>query len=146
MARDAARAYAYYLRAAEQGHERAMNLAGRCCEEGWGTVRDAHAAAAWYRRSAQAGYFRGQYNWASTLLGQGRAAEAAEWFERAAAGGPAAMRQAVMETLDRVTRAWTGSSAGTGSGAGSGRSAGIGSGAHEALRDLTARLRAQPVG
>lgn len=132
--RDAARAYAYYLRAAEQGHERAMNLAGRCCEEGWGTARDPHAAAAWYRRSAQAGYFRGQYNWASTLLGQGRAAEAAEWFERAAAGGPAAMRQAVMETLDRVTRAWTGSSAGTGSGA------------HEALLDLTARLRAQPAG
>ena len=45
VARDFARAYAYYLRAAEQLHERAMNLVGRCCEEGWGTPRDLEAAA-----------------------------------------------------------------------------------------------------
>ena len=68
VARDRALAYLYYLKAAEQRHERAMNLVGRCCEEGWGTPRDADAAADWYRRSAEAGYFRGQYNWASLLL------------------------------------------------------------------------------
>jgi tetratricopeptide (TPR) repeat protein len=101
MPRDAVRAYAYYLRAAEQRHERAMNLAGRCCEEGWGRARDLDAAAGWYQRSAEAGYFRGQYNWASMLLNTGRAAEAAVWFERAVAGGPETMRRAEEKSADR---------------------------------------------
>lgn len=35
VAREWPRAHAYYLKAAAQGHERAMNLLGRCCEEGW---------------------------------------------------------------------------------------------------------------
>jgi TPR repeat protein len=64
-----------------------MNLVGRCCEQGWGTARDPAAAAGWYQRSAEAGYFRGQYNWATLLLGQRRFDEAAQWFERAANGG-----------------------------------------------------------
>jgi uncharacterized protein len=92
-------AYRYYLRAAEQQHERAMNLAGRCCEEGWGTWRDLGAAAAWYRRSAEAGYFRGQYNWATLLLRSGHVDEAVEWFERAAMGGNAGVRGAVMHVV-----------------------------------------------
>jgi uncharacterized protein len=100
--RDATLAYLYYLKAAEQQHERAMNLAGRCCEEGWGTPRDLDAAADWYRRSAEAGYFRGQYNWASILLKAGRFEESARWFERAAIGGTAAMRRAVMELITRA--------------------------------------------
>lgn len=110
-------AYLCYRRAAEQQHERAMNLVGRCCEEGWGTPRDPHAAAAWYRRSAEAGYFRGQFNWASVLLHAGRAEEAAHWFERAASGS-AGVRQAV---LNLAAAAATGG----------------------ALRDLVTRLRAQ---
>jgi hypothetical protein len=97
VARDWSRAYSYYLRAAEQQHERAMNLLGRCCEEGWGRSRDPVAAAAWYRRSAEGGYFRGQYNWGSTLLEAGRCDEAALWFERASLSGTPAVRQAVME-------------------------------------------------
>jgi hypothetical protein len=60
------------------------------------------AAADWYRRSAEAGYFRGQYNWASILLKAGRCDEAARWFERAALGGTAAMRRAVMELIARA--------------------------------------------
>jgi uncharacterized protein len=134
--RDAVRAYAYYLRAAEQRHERAMNLAGRCCEEGWGRPRDLDAAAVWYERSAEAGYFRGQYNWASMLLNRGRAAEAAAWFERAVAGGPPAMRRAVMDTLVRA-----GAEDDAEVGAASAEHA-----ANQALRDLSARLRAQSAG
>ena len=72
-----------------------MNLVARCCEEGWGTARDLDAAALWYRRSAEGGYFRGQYNWATLLLRRGYAAEAAYWFERAATGGSAGVREAV---------------------------------------------------
>ena len=102
MKRDANQAYLYYLKAAEQHHERAMSLVGRCCEEGWGTARNLDAAADWYRRSAEAGYFRGQYNWASILLKAGRFEESARWFERAAIGGTAAMRRAVMELITRA--------------------------------------------
>ena len=79
-----------------------MSLVGRCCEEGWGTPRDLDAAADWYRRSAEAGYFRGQYNWASLLLKAGRFDEAATWFERAAVGGTAAVRRAVVELIARA--------------------------------------------
>lgn len=101
FARNRTRAYVYYLKAAEQRHERAMNLVGRCCEEGWGTPRSLGTAADWYRRSAEAGYFRGQYNWASLLLRVGRFEESAVWFERAAIGGTAAMRRAVTELIVR---------------------------------------------
>jgi hypothetical protein len=100
--RDRTLAYLYYLKAAEQQHERAMSLVGRCCEEGWGTPRDLDAAADWYRRSAEAGYFRGQYNWASILLRAGRLEESAKWFECAAIGGTAAVRRAVMELIARA--------------------------------------------
>jgi uncharacterized protein len=121
VAQDFQQAFAYYLRAAEQGQERAMNLVGRCCEEGWGTARDPVLAATWYRRSAERGYFRGQYNWASVLLKEGHLAEAALWFERAAAGGSAAIRRAII-TL------------------------GVSAGASGALKDLAQRLQAMPGG
>jgi TPR repeat protein len=100
--RDRTLAYLYYLKAAEQQHERAMNLVGRCCEEGWGRARDLDAAADWYRRSAEAGYFRGQYNWASLLLKAGRFEESAGWFEGAVAAGTAAMRRAVADLIARA--------------------------------------------
>ena len=105
------------LKAAEQQHQRGDELVGRCCEEGWGTPHDVGAAANWYRRSAEAGYFRGQYNWASLLLKAGRFEESAAWFERAAAGGTAAMRRAVAELIARA-------------------------GAPRALQNLAARLKA----
>jgi hypothetical protein len=117
VARDWRQAYAYYMKAAAQGHERAMNLLGRCCEEGWGTPRSASAAADWYRRSAEGGYFRGQYNWASMLLIEGRCEEAALWLARAAAGGTAAVRLAVLSLISRDA-------------------------APAALKDLAARLKA----
>ena len=101
--RDAPKAYRYYLCAAAQSHARAMNLAGRCAEEGWGTRKDFVTAAGWYRRSAEAGYFRGQYNWASILLSGHRAEEAAFWFERAATCGTPAVRAAVLRIATSQT-------------------------------------------
>ena len=100
--REVNQAYTSYRRAADQRHERAMNLVGRCCEEGWGTARDPAAAAMWYQRSAEAGYFRGQYNWASVLLAQRRFDAAAVWFERAVEGGTHAVRMAVIATIERA--------------------------------------------
>jgi uncharacterized protein len=101
---DLFKAYSCYLASAEQGHPRAMNLLGRCAEEGWGTSRNLAAAAGWYQRSAEGGYFRGQYNWASWLLRRGREDEAANWFERAALGGTAAVREAVVTLISSCSR------------------------------------------
>jgi TPR repeat protein len=102
VGRDAEIAYRYYSRAAAQNHPRAMNLVGRCCEEGWGAPKDFEAAADWYRRSAEAGYFRGQYNWASILLKCERTEEAALWLERAAASGTPGVREAVNRIAESV--------------------------------------------
>jgi TPR repeat protein len=99
---DAEIAYRHYLSAAIQNHPRAMNLVGRCCEEGWGTAKDFKAAADWYRRSAEAGYFRGQYNWASILLKCERTEEAALWLERAAASATPGVREAIHRIAQSV--------------------------------------------
>ncbi len=80
-----------------------MNLAGRCCEQGWGTPRDPGAAAAWYRRSAEGGYFGGSSSWATILLNAGELEAAAIWFQRAADGGSPAVRDAVIDILSRTT-------------------------------------------
>jgi TPR repeat protein len=96
VSRDLCRAFGWYELAARQDHARAMNLLARCHEESWGTPRNTVAAAHWYRRSAERGYFRGQYNWATVLLRAGRVEEAAAWFERAATGGTARVRGAIV--------------------------------------------------
>jgi uncharacterized protein len=136
VAQDFQVAFACYRRAADQQHERAMNLLGRCCEEGWGTPRDPAAAAGWYRRSAEGGYFRGQFNWATLLLRAGRADEAAIWFERAATGGLAGVRQAVVDTLNRAIATTVNET----------EAARASAGTCSALRDLAVRLRTQTAG
>ena len=79
-----------------------MNLLGRCHEEGWGCPKDADQARHWYRRSAEAGYFRAQFNHALALLQTLDYAGAAQWLKRAAQGGDAAMRRAIMSLLRDV--------------------------------------------
>ncbi len=103
VALDRPQALYWYLRAARQGHARAMNLIGRCLEEGWGCRRSLVEARYWYRRSAECGYFRGQFNHASALAEQGCGARAAEWFWKAAIGGTAEIRGALLATLARAT-------------------------------------------
>jgi TPR repeat protein len=76
-----------------------MNLVGRCFEQGWGAAADRAEARHWYRRSAEAGYFRGQYNYASALTADGRPWEATAWFEAALAGAPAASRAVMAQAL-----------------------------------------------
>jgi TPR repeat protein len=80
-------AFAWYRRAAD--------LVGRCLEQGWGTAKDPAAARPWYRASAEGGYFRGQYNWATVLVAEGKTSEAALWFARAAQGGPPEIQRAI---------------------------------------------------
>jgi TPR repeat protein len=100
---DRAAAFHWYFCAAAQGHARAMNLVARCCEEGWGTPRDRQAARTWYRRSARGGYFRGAFNYATILLGEGCIVGARHWLRRAfSAATPEAiraMRRGIAQTL-----------------------------------------------
>ena len=96
---DRAQALQWYLRAAHQGHGRAMNLAARCFEEGWGCAKAPAEAAEWYRRSAETGYFRAQFNYAVLLAELGEAGAAAEWFSRALAAGNPAIQQAILQVL-----------------------------------------------
>lgn len=97
--RDLDEAFAWYSRSAEQRHSRAMSLVGRCYEEGWGVARDAGLAHTWYRKSAEGGYFRGAFNYASMLVGEGCIAGAAYWFEKALALAPEPTRSNMVGML-----------------------------------------------
>jgi hypothetical protein len=99
VARDPGAAFGWYRRAAAQGHVRAMNLVARCFEEGWGAPRDPAAARAWYRRSAQGGYFRGAYNYASILAGEGCITGALHWFREALDAAPEPTRSHIAAAL-----------------------------------------------
>ncbi|MGA7673564.1 MAG: tetratricopeptide repeat protein [Rhizomicrobium sp.] len=101
ITRDRDAAFVWYMRAAEQGHARAMNLVARCYEEGWGADRNLPAARRWYRKSAEGGYFRGAYNYASILVGEGCIDGAAIWFERALAAAPEPTHGNILRMLAR---------------------------------------------
>ncbi|MBC8056937.1 MAG: sel1 repeat family protein, partial [Rhizobiales bacterium] len=77
--RDPVAALHWFLRAAHLGHAMAMNMAGRCHEQGWGTPVDAGKAAHWYRQSAALGLPQAQYNLANMLAaGSGVARDTAQ--------------------------------------------------------------------
>ena len=49
-------AFAWYLKAAQQGDDSAMFVVGSRYEQGKGTERDVEAAREWYSRAARDGY------------------------------------------------------------------------------------------
>jgi uncharacterized protein len=83
----------WFMRAAAQGLAEALNMVGRCLENGWGGDADLASAAEWYRRAAEAGSAWGAYNHANLLFdGRGVAqdrAAACEGYRRASAQGHA---------------------------------------------------------
>jgi TPR repeat protein len=92
----------WFRRAAEQLDPDAMNMLGRCCEEGWGCTKDIKAAADWYHCSARAGDLCGQTNYALVRLRSGAIVEAAQWFAKAAAAGTPEVRRAIACMLARA--------------------------------------------
>jgi uncharacterized protein len=86
--RDAALALTWFNRAAEQRNPDAMNMVGRCHENGWGTPLDLELAAHWYECSAKRRHDWGQYNFANMLFdGRGVAVDqpqAVRWYRLAA--------------------------------------------------------------
>ncbi|MBO9714551.1 tetratricopeptide repeat protein [Sphingomonas sp.] len=85
--------FAWFNRAAAQGHLMALNMVGRCYDLGWGVSVDKVRAAECFRVAAERGLDWGMYNYAAALaLGAGLARDrkaALAWFRKAAARGHA---------------------------------------------------------
>jgi TPR repeat protein len=91
--RHAQEAVYWFQQAAHQDAPAAMNMLGRCYENGWGASVDYALAAVWYRRAAAYGSDWGLYNYAH-VLANGRGvpkdrAQAFVYFGLAAAAGHA---------------------------------------------------------
>jgi TPR repeat protein len=88
-----AEAFAWFNKAAAQGHLMALNMVGRCYDLGWGVAADKGRATECFRVAAERGLDWAMYNYATALaLGEGVAEDrpaALAWFEQAAALGNA---------------------------------------------------------
>jgi TPR repeat protein len=77
----------WFERAARGGSVMAMNMVGRCLDQGWGVVASPQLAAPWFRKAAEKGLDWGMYNLATLLaLGSGvpeDKVEALAWLRRA---------------------------------------------------------------
>jgi TPR repeat protein len=79
----------WFERAAKGGNLMAVNMVGRCHDQGWGTPHSAALAEQWFRKAAERGLDWGMYNLATLLtLGEGGVTkdrlQALVWFRRAA--------------------------------------------------------------
>ncbi|SEC30567.1 tetratricopeptide repeat protein [Terriglobus roseus] len=84
----------WFERAAKSGNLMAVNMVGRCHDQGWGTPPSAALAEQWFRKAAERGLDWGMYNLATLLtLGEGGVRkdrlQALVWFRRAAELGHA---------------------------------------------------------
>jgi hypothetical protein len=79
---DHATALDWFRQAAALGHAKSMNMVGSFHEDGWVVDRDLAAAARHYRRAAEGGDFRGQFNTARLLVGEGRIDAALPWLTK----------------------------------------------------------------
>ena len=66
-ARDAARAFYWYMQAAKQEQPRAQFNVADMLYHGSGTKQDRHAAMTWYEKSANNGFAEAQYRWGMEL-------------------------------------------------------------------------------
>lgn len=92
VAQDVPAGFAWFNRAAAQGHLMGLNMVGRCYDLGWGVAVDKARAAECYRVAAERGLDWAMYNYATLLaLGHGVAEDkvaALAWFRKAARLGP----------------------------------------------------------
>lgn len=87
--RNAAMALHWFERAARGGNLIAVNMVGRCLDQGWGVVPSQRLAEMWFRKAAERGLDWGMYNLGTLLtLGQGGVHQdkqsAYYWFRKAA--------------------------------------------------------------
>jgi TPR repeat protein len=84
----------WFERAAKGGNLMAVNMVGRCFDQGWGVARSAVLAELWFRKAAERGLDWGMYNLATLLaLGEGGVPqdrmESLHWLRQAAEQGHA---------------------------------------------------------
>jgi TPR repeat protein len=65
--RDAEQAVRWFLKAASQQNPLAINMVGRCHENGWGVAEDQTRATGLYRQAADLGLATAMYNYANQL-------------------------------------------------------------------------------
>jgi len=99
VAEDKAAALAWFEKAAALGNVKAVNHVGSFHEDGWVVPRDMARAAECYAKAAEGGDFRGAFNHARMLLGDGCVGEAREWLGKALATGTPAFREKVSAWL-----------------------------------------------
>jgi len=68
LERDPVKVFRWFMRAAARGNAEALNMVGRCHQNGWGIAVDFASAAAAYRRSTDAAHDWGQYNLGNLLF------------------------------------------------------------------------------
>jgi TPR repeat protein len=78
----------WFERAAGSGNVMAMNMVGRCFDQGWGVAPSKRLAETWFRKAAEQGLDWGMYNLATLLaLGEGGVPQdrtaAYLWFRKA---------------------------------------------------------------
>jgi len=86
---DPTEALTLLARSARHGNAKAMNMLGRCCEEGWRGPPKLAAARRWYLRAARGGCFRGAFHTARHLIVEGHIDKAIAWLRRSIAAAPA---------------------------------------------------------
>ncbi len=79
----------WFERAAKSGNVMAINMVGRCLDQGWGVTPSQALAEKWFRKAAERGLDWGMYNLATLLtLGEGGVSqdkpEAFFWLRKAA--------------------------------------------------------------
>ncbi len=79
----------WFERAAQGGNLMAVNMVGRCFDQGWGVAPSQYMAEMWFRKAAERGLDWGMYNLATLLtLGEDGIREdklaALYWFRKAA--------------------------------------------------------------
>lgn len=99
VAEDKPAALGWFEKAAALGNVKAVNHVGSFHEDGWVVPRDMARAAECYAKAAEGGDFRGAFNHARMLLGEGRVDEAREWLGKAEAAGTPAFREKMTRWL-----------------------------------------------
>lgn len=94
-----AAALCWFRKAAALGHVKSLNIVGGFYEDGWEVPRDLETARDHYRRAARGGDFRGQFNYARLLAGEGRVNEAYAWLDAARSSGTDAFIAKMTEYL-----------------------------------------------
>ncbi|MDR8398345.1 sel1 repeat family protein [Paraburkholderia sp. USG1] len=112
LRRDARAAFASFEAASTSGDAEALNMTGRCYEQGWGVEADPQRAIACFEAAAQAGHTWGQVNLAQMLMRAGHPADRPRCFalfRAAAEGGTLKPNLKAMNSLARfLEEGWAG--------------------------------------